>query len=371
MIDVFKPAISQAEIDAVETVLRSGWIGRGPQVAALEQVWAAHIGAPVENVLSTSCATEALFQVMAWIGRQPGAVVMPANSYIGTANAALAAGLSVRLCDVDRLSMNPTVDDILNVLNDEVIAVVIQHYGGVPTDQPIIAELCWQRGILLIEDCACAPASRVRDIPSGSNCDFGIWSFDAMKVLTAGDGGMLYCRDGATAAEIRRQTLLGQDNFSGQQSAGARWWEFNVRQPGRRAVMNDIEAAIGLVQFGRLPDLVAWRRELWLAYWLRLRNLTWLNVPPENDPAVLSSYYTFWVQLDRRDALANYLREFGVYTTYRYWPVHRAYGWESRWPNADWAADHTLNLPLHPGLTEYDVARICNLIEEFGRTQDD
>jgi aminotransferase len=368
MIDVFKPAISQIEIDAAEAVLRSGWIGRGPQVAALEQVWAAYIGAPVGNVLTTSCATEALFQVMAQLGRKPGAVIMPANSYIGTANAALAAGLSVRLCDVDLQNMNPTVDDILNVLDEEVVAVVIQHYGGVPTDQPIIAELCWQHGIRLIEDCACAPASRVRDVPSGSNCDFGIWSFDAMKVLTAGDGGMLFCRDGATAAEIRRQTLLGQDNFSGQQSSGARWWEFNVRQPGRRAVMNDIEAAIGLAQFARLPELVAARRALWLDYWLRLRDQTWLNVPPENDPAVLSSYYTFWVQTERRDALASFLRERDIYTTYRYWPVHRAYGWESRWPNADWAADHTLNLPLHPGLTLDDIELICASIAEFGRT---
>lgn len=367
MIDVFKPAIGHAEINAVDAVLRSGWIGRGPRVAEFEQAWAAHIGAPAANVLSTSCATEALFQLMAWIGRKPGAVVMPANSYIGTANAALAAGLSVRLCDVDSGSLNPTVADIRGQLDGEVVAVVIQHYGGVPTDQEWIQALCQERGVLLIEDCACAPASMFYGLPSGSGSDFAIWSFDAMKVLTAGDGGMLYCRDAAAAEQIRRQTLLGQDSFSGREASGARWWEFHVRQPGRRAVMNDIEAAIGLVQLGRLPELVAARQALWLEYWYQLRRFEWLSVPPEIQPGAHSSFYTVWVQLEHRDALASFLRERGIYTTYRYWPVHRAYGWKSRWPNADWAADHTLNLPLHPGLTLDDIGLICASIAEFGR----
>jgi len=368
MLDVFKPAIGQAEIDAAGAVLRSGWIGRGPKVAEFERAWAGHIGAPADKVVSTTCATEALFQLMAWLGRKPGAVVMPANSYIGTANAALAAGLSVRLCDVDRGSLNPTLDDIRGALDGEVVAVVIQHYGGVPTDQEWIEALCQERGIPLIEDCACAPASMFYGLPSGSGSDFSVWSFDAMKVLAAGDGGMLYCRDAAAAEQIRRQTLLGQDSFSGQQSSSARWWEFNVRQPGRRAVMNDIEAAIGLVQLGRLHNLVAARQALHQVYVNRLSGPAWLTLPPEIPAGIRSSYYTFWVQLERRDELAGWLRERGIYTTYRYWPVHRAYGWAVDLPNTDWAAAHTLNLPLYPGLSADDQARVCDAILAFGET---
>lgn len=362
-IEVFRPAIGQEEIDAVAEVMRSGWIGRGPVTERFEAEWAKFIGVPRGNVLSVSCATEALYQVM-WqlagngmFGRG-SEVIVPGIGYIGTAAAVLEAGMAVQLCDVDPRTLNPTLAEYDSRVNKDTIAIVKQHYGG-------FDQAPGQLPVALIEDFACHPMGR----PVG---DFGIWSFDAMKVMSAGDGAMLYCRNPEVAAEIRLATRLGMSSESGQLSGSDRWWEFTAKTPGRRAMMNDIESAIGLVQLRKLYWIVAQRQAFWNQYQAALDGLTWLNRPNDPEPGSRSSYYTYWVQMMKpewRDHLAVYLRERGIYTTFRYWPIHRAYGWSTLdCPGADWAADHTLNLPLHPGLSEADVDFVCDTIREFGET---
>ncbi len=368
-IEVFRPSIGPAEQAAAAGVLASGWIGAGPRVAEFERAFAAHVAVPAENVFALSCATEALFQVFEWIADRCAGneVVLPANAFIGAANAVIAAGLKPVLCDVDARSLNPTVQHVSERLSERAVAVLVQHFGGAPGDQELIADLCRAEGVLLVEDAACAPASQFYGVPSGTAGDFGVWSFDAMKVLTCGDGGLLYCRDAGVAAELRRAARLGTSAASGQANGAERWWEFTASQAGRRAQMNDIAAAIGLAQLGRVQELVGKRQAAWEQYQRQLADLPWLTLPPEPPPGARSSYYTYWVQCEARDALARFLRARGIYTTYRYWPVHRAYGWPADAPNAEWAADHTLLLPLHAELSESDVAYVCEQVREFGR----
>lgn len=377
MIQVFQPTLGPAEQDAAAAVLASGWIGFGPKVLEFERAWAAHIGVPVENVVSVSCATEGLFQVFAVVSEihsrysySSGEVIIPAISFIGIANAVLdTENLGVNLCDVDRHTLNPTVDDIRAAMDKSfpVRAVCIQHYGGVPSDLGPIADLCRERGVLLVEDCACAPLSFYDGQRAGTFGDFAVWSFDAMKIITASDGGMVYCKDAAVAEQIRKATRLGQDNQSGQSSSGPAWWNFTVQTPGRRATMNDLQAAVGLVQLRRLEELVDVRASRWHDYQVRLwghkdvESLGW----PDKKKELSSSFYSYWIQCDRRDELATFLREREIYSTMRYHPISRAYGWTSTTPNAEWAADHTLNLPLHANLTRSNIDYICDTIAEF------
>lgn len=372
MIQVFSPTLGPDEQAAAAAALASGWVGFGPKVREFELAWAAHIGVPADNVVSVSCATEGLYQIFAEIGIQTsrgqlaGDVIMPAISFIGIANAVLDSALCVRLCDVDRHTLNPTVTDIENVLGEHAVAVCIQHYGGVPSDLGPIADLCRQRGVLLVEDCACAPLSFYAGQRAGTFGDFAVWSFDSMKIITsAGEGGMVYCRDAAVADLIRKATRLGQDNLSGQSSGGPRWWEFTVAQPGRKAMMNDVQAAVGLVQLGRLEELVGTRAKLYDVY--AHRQGEWDHLLPDSPstPPCESSFYSYWIQTERRDALARHLRAHDIYTTFRYWPVHRAFNWGGHYPHADWAAAHTLNLPLHGNLTRANVEYICDCIAEF------
>lgn len=370
-IELFRPAIGEEEIEAVAAVMRSGWIGRGPVCDQFEAAFAARLGVTREHVLAVSCATEGLHQIMAWLAAWPAAahkhaVILPSISYIGTAAAVLEAGLAVQLCDVDSRSLNPSAGDFLDVVSPQASAVVFQHYGGFAGGGYELRQMCDLWEVPLIEDFACHPLGR----PAG---DFGVWSFDAMKVMTAADGGMIYCRDAGVAQQLREWTRLGMSSESGKQNQSERWWEFTAVTPGRRSIMNDLQAAIGLVQLDKLEQMVQRRAMLWDAYQAELPNAEWLGKPyePGLGARAESSYYTYWVQLPHtgaRDRLARCLRERGIYTSFRYWPIHRAYGWEADCAGADWAADHTLNLPLHPGLSDGDVAYICESIAEFGKT---
>lgn len=376
--NIFQPSLGQEEVDALAETFKTNWIGRGPKTKAFEKAWADHIGVAPELMQSVSTCTEGLFAAMEVIElREYQNVVMPSISFVGAANAVLTAGGDVKFCDVQYRSLNPSLDHIKEAVDDRTRAVVLLHYGGVPCkDLDDIAYYCSNKGIYLIEDCACAPASTFRGVACGNWGDIGIWSFDAMKIMSTGDGGMIYTADKVHAELLSSLLFFGLNSTSGFTSkAKERWWEFDVVTPGRNAVMNDITSTIGLVQLRKLAGFVEQRKHLYERYSARLQGLDWLLTPPPIPFDAKSSYYLYWVQteVDTRDALAAYLRENGVYVTFRYYPLHRVpmynqerAGAELKGANA--AADSTLCLPLHQALTDDDIDKACDLILTFGRT---
>jgi aminotransferase len=370
MINVFEPAVGVREIEAAGATIISRWIGRGPKVRQLEQVWAGRIGVPVEHVIATTCATEGLFQIFERVlGSGDGErVVMPSNSFVGAANAVQRNGGRPVFCDVDPESMNPTQEHIRKALSINTSAVLIGHYGGVPVaDTPEIAGWLRRSGFILVEDCATAPVSTINGQVVGTFGDFAVWSFDAMKVLSAGDGGLIYARRRMDADWLRSNIYLGTSSESGLSSGSDRWWEFDVSAPGRRAIMNDITAAIALAQISRVEELVGRRRALYTLYGRLLKDAPGLTLPPALPPGNEQSYYTYWVQTPRRDEMAQYLRECGIYTTYRYHALHKTGLYESDrlLPGIEHAQKQTLWLPLHPNLTDEQVGDICRHVWAF------
>jgi aminotransferase len=293
---------------------------------------------------------------------EPGdEVIIPSIHFIGADNAIRACGATPVYCDVDRHTLNPTLEHIKAVCNaDKTQAVILLHYGGVAQELDAIRQWCDEEVVWLIEDAACAQATTYKGYAAGTWGHFGVWSFDAMKVMTCGDGGMIHCGSRAYANQLRRLLYLGTDNTSGLSSDGDRWWEFSVVEPGRRAIMNDVAAGIGLEQLKRLPEFVKRRQEIALAYTIALGDL--VDQPSHSYP-----YYFYWIQTPQRDALARHLREHGIYTTFRYYPLHRVFKTGQTLLGADYAADHTLLLPLHQGLSDDDVSYVIDKVKEFYR----
>ncbi|MFF9011383.1 DegT/DnrJ/EryC1/StrS family aminotransferase [Streptomyces sp. NPDC014870] len=372
MINVFQPTLGEEELAALRDVFAGNWLGHGPRTKAFEEAFAGHLGVRPEQLLFINSATAGLFLSTQLAGLGPGDdVVLPSASFVSAANAIASTGARPVFCDVDPRTLNPSVDDIRQAWTPRTRAVVILHYGGYPGQAREIADLCRERGALLIEDAACAVASRADGQACGTFGDLAVWSFDSMKVLVTGDGGMLYVRDPELAAQARRLAYHGLERPSsfGAAKVSHRWWEMQVREHGQRVLGNDMTAALGLVQLGRLPEFVATRRRHAEQYDRLLADVRGLRLPPKLPEGHETSYYFYWVQVDPalRDRLAAELLELGIYTTFRYPPLHRVPVYRSdhlRLPATDEASEATLLLPLHHGLTSQDVESVATAVRK-------
>ncbi|MET8060277.1 DegT/DnrJ/EryC1/StrS family aminotransferase [Streptomyces microflavus] len=372
MINLFQPQVGAEELDAVAQVFDSNWLGHGPRTKAFESAFADHIGVGADHVIFLNSGTAGLFLALETLDLREGdEVVLPSLSFLAAANAILACGARPVFCDVDARTLNPTLEDVESVLTSRTKAVVVLHYGGYPGDIARIAERCRQTDITLVEDAACSVASTVDGQAVGTFGDLAMWSFDAMKVLVTGDGGMLYVRDPEQAARARRLAYhgLSQPSGFGYAKVSARWWELDVPEIGRRVVGNDLTAAIGTVQLRRLPAFVARRKEIVDLYNHALAGVDGLLLPPDLPHGHTSTHYFYWVQTAPgvRDEVASDLIEAGIYTTFRYAALHKvpAYRSEGReLPQSDQASDRTLCLPLHPGLEDADVRTVAAAVRK-------
>lgn len=358
MINVFEPSTDCQEVQAVTEVLHSHWLGAGPRAAAFKSAWAKHIECDPMHLVTLHNCTAGLFAAVQLFTRLGDTIVVPAIHFIGAANAILRQGRKLALCDVDPLTLNIDVGAIPKAGQ---VAIILNHYGGIPCDVDAIKSMY----MIIIEDAACAPASTYRGRACGTLGDVGLWSFDAMKVLTSGDGGVVWLNIVKDAELLRNTTRLGLADTHGVNRDDERWWEYSVASPGYLSEMNDIAAAIGLAQLHRLPQLLGLRRQVCERYDEGLAGLDWLRLRPRCPDDRTDSFYFYWVQCKERDRLAIYLRQNGVYTTFQYWPLHWAYGLGGSYPNAEQAARETLLLPCHANLTESDVQKVCELIRKF------
>lgn len=376
MINVFQPSLGREELEALSAVFASNWLGKGKSVADFTEAFAAGLGASPDRFLTTTCCTEGLFLAGELFDFGPGdEILAPSISFIAVGNSILSRKSKLVLCDVDPRTLNTTAEHVAARLTPRTKAIFLNHYGGVPCDMDPILELCGSKGVAVIEDSACAVRSFYKGRAAGTLGDMGAWSFDAMKTLCAGDGGMLHFKSPGMLAKAQESLYMGlpASQKSGLDSSGSgkiSWWEIEVNGYGRRAIMNNITGAIALVQLGKLPAFLERRRRIYETYERELAGLDWLTLPPSLPAYVDSSYYFFWIQTRMRDELAKFLYDRGVYTTFRYWPLHKVahFGYHGpALPGSDYASAHTLNIPLHQSLTDADVGKVIDLIRLFGK----
>ena len=373
MINVFQPTLGKEELDRLEQVFASNWIGKGRLVNEFEETYAKHLGSTKDRVLTTNCCSEGLFSSMHLCDIQPGdEVILPTVSFIGAGNAVCANGSKMVLCDVDKRTLNARAEDIEKVITPKTKAILLLHFGGIPCEMDKIMALADAYNLKVIEDCAAGVCSTYKGKALGTFGDMGMWSFDAMKILVCGDGAALHFRDPELRERAEKWLYFGLQTKSGyENSVAQKWWEFDISCFGHRAIMNDVTAAIALEQYKKLPMYMQKRAEVHEFYNENMKDLEWLDLPMPIEKDCTTSYYFYHVQTKngKRDELAKFLRENDIYTTYRYFPLHRVpgYGVTGVFNNADYAADNTLCLPMHQSLSQDDVAKVVDKIHEFGK----
>ena len=375
MINVFQPSLGEEELLRSQDIFPSKCLGKGKISDELQEKCAAHHDVNHEKSCTTNCCSEGLFTSMHMFDIGPGdEVIMPTISFVGAGNAVCASGAKLVLCDVDPRTLNARASDIEKKITAKTKAIMIIHYGGVPCEMDEIVALAEKYHLALIEDSACSVSSTYKGKACGTIGDMGMWSFDAMKILVCGDGSMLYFKDPDLKIKAEKWLYFGLESKSGYtNSVDKKWWEYDVSSFGHRAIMNDITAAMAVEQLKKLPSFIERRKHVHTMYDELLCDLEWLDLPNPLPSYCTSSYYFYHIQIKpdgHRDLLAKYLRDNGIYTTFRYFPLHRVnhYQIKESYPNADYAADHTLCLPLHQSLKDEEVRFIAKKIKEYGET---
>ncbi|NPC97947.1 DegT/DnrJ/EryC1/StrS family aminotransferase [Nocardioides sp. zg-DK7169] len=363
------PWLGEEEVAAVAEVLRSGWVAQGPRVAAFEEAFARSQLAVHARAVS-SCTT-ALHLALVVAGVGPGdEVVVPSFSFVATANAVVHAGGRPVFADVDPVTGNLTSESIERVLTPRTRAVVVVDQGGVPVDLDDIRARCDPRGIVVVEDAACGAGSTYRGHPVGAGAEVAAWSFHPRKVLTTGEGGMLTTEHDAWAERARLLREHAMNVSAAERHASVLAPAESYLEVGFNYRMTDLQAAVGLVQLARLPQVVRRRRDLAARYAAALADLPGLR--PVADPSYgESNFQSYWVEVlpehpVDRDGLLVALAEAGVSARRGIMAIHRQPAYASAQagplPVTERLTDHTLILPLFHQLTEGEQDRVVEVL---------
>lgn len=371
-INVMQPWLGDEEVAALAEVVASGWVAQGPRVGAFERAFAHKQQA--DHAVATSSCTTALHLALVVAGVRPGDdVVVPSFSFIATANAVVHAGARPVFADVDRGTGNLTEETVVAALTPTSTAVVVVDQCGVPVDLDPIRAVCDPRGVAVVEDAACAAGSTYRGRPVGAGADVAAWSFHPRKVLTTGEGGMLTTvrADWADRARRLREHAMSHSAADRHQSLVAAPEEYD--EVGFNYRMTDLQAAVGLVQLGRLDEMVQRRRLLAAGYAKAVEDVDGLRAVAD-PPHGTSNFQSFWVEVEDdypldRERLLRALADEGISARRGIMAAHRqpAYAHlDAHLPVTERLSDTTLILPLFHQMTDEQQDRVVTVLRGGG-----
>jgi perosamine synthetase len=362
-----RPEFDAAEARAVADVLASGWVSQGPQVRRFEELFAARVGARF-GVATTSCTT-ALHLALKLAGVGPGdEVICPSYSFIATANAVAYAGAVPAFADVEPDTWNLDPADALRRVTPRTRAVIPVHQVGLAVDLDRFQAFA-DRGIAIVEDAACAIGATYRGRPIGSHGHIACFSFHPRKTISVGEGGMVMTDDERLAEMARRLRSHGATvSDRARHEAGGLVYE-EYRELGYNYRMTDIQAAIGIVQLGKLDALIARRREIARAYDAAFAGSPAIRVPA-TPPYAEHAYQSYGIYLtDRarlgRDDFMRALIAAGISCRRGIPPIHLEplyRGRQASLPITEDIAARSVFLPMFAGLTDADARRSIDAV---------
>jgi len=370
-IPIAKPFLGREEEQAAVSAIRSGWISQGPKVKEFEDRFAEYTGSKYA-VATTSC-TSALHAALAVSGIGPGdEVIVPSLSFIATANSVLHAGATPVFAEIDPETCNVTAGTIESAISAKTKSVMPVHQMGLPVDLDPIMDLCKKRGLLLIEDAACAVGSEYRGKRIGGHGNIACFSFHPRKIITTGEGGMVTTNDPDIAARIKRFRHHGMSISDMERHNTNKVIIETYPDIGYNYRMTDIQAAIGIEQLNRLQFIIEKRRHVAEFYDKELNDFSCVRVP--RVPAyAYHNYQSYWIELldsspISRNVLMQKLLEKGIATRRGIMAIHMEECYQKykvSLPETERITENTILLPLYPSMTEEDPAYVMQSIKEF------
>jgi len=370
------PDTGEEELQALRGPLISGWLTQGPMVESFEKAFALRHG--VKYALATSSCTTALHLILAAMGiGQEDEVIVPAFTWVATANVVLYCGATPVFVDVDRRTFNMDVKQISRKINKRTKAIIAVHLFGLCADMDAIAEA--GGGIPLIEDAACASGGRYKNRSAGSLGTAGAFSFHPRKSITTGEGGMVTTNDEGLARKIDSLRNHGASTSEEQRDQDFRPYalpDFNLL--GFNYRMTDLQGAVGTIQLSKLDRFIEQRKK-WAEYYAKgFADLPWLHTPsvPVGYEHAWQAYVCYVDESKSpmsRNRLMEALYAKGIHTRPGTHAVHGLSLYRTRFgihpddfPVARDCERYTMAIPLHTRMTPEDYEFVVKAIKNLG-----
>jgi dTDP-4-amino-4,6-dideoxygalactose transaminase len=372
-IPISLPFMGQEEWEATKEPIFSGWITQGPKVAEFEKLFAQRH--KVKHAIAVSNCTTALHLALVALEIKKGdEVIVPAFTWVSTANAIMYCGATPVFIDVDTRTFNIDVTQLKNKITSKTKAIIPVHLFGLCANIDEIKIIAPH--LKIVEDGACAAGAGIGDKPAGSLGDIGCFSFHPRKSVTTGEGGMLTTNDDVLAEKLNMLRNHGASISEEQRHKGPKPYilpEFDM--VGYNYRMTDIQGAVGVVQIKKLDTFID-EREKWASYYSKeLSSIPWIRTPfiPEGHKHGWQSYVLFIDETKspvKRNNLMEILQQKGISTRPGTHAVHMLGFYAktfnikpSDFPGAYAANEYSMSIPLHNKMVKEDYEYIVKAFQ--------
>lgn len=370
--------IEEEEINAVVSVLQSGWLTAGPRVKEFEAAFASYTGA--SHALAVNSCTAALHLALAAIGIEAGdEVIVPTMTFAASGEVVLYFGAKPVLVDCLPGSFHMDPDCIERAITPRTRAILPVHFGGYPCDMDRILDIARRYGLKVIEDAAHALPASYKGRPVGTLGDITCFSFYATKTLTTGEGGMATTENAEYAHRMRILSLHGISKDAWKRYSAEGTWRYDILEPGYKYNFTDLQAALGLAQLAKCDSMTASRAAIANRYTEALGALEAFETPFA-PTEVGHAWHLYVIQVNasalriNRDQVIEELKQRGIGTSVHFIPLHLhslyrdQLGYRAgQFPNAEARFEHAISLPIYPGMDQADTDRVVEALGEIAR----
>lgn len=374
-IPISLPVTGEEEWQATREPLINGWLTSGPKVREFEQLFAERH--QVKHALAVTSATTALHLALVALEVGPGdEVIVPAFTWVSTANVVLYCGANVVFADVDPVTFNIDPEDLKKRITSKTKAIIPVHLFGLCANMDAIKAIAGD--IPLVEDGACAAGAAYKGTPAGALGTIGCFSFHPRKSVTTGEGGMITTNDDRLADVMSMLRNHGASISEEQRHHGPRPYilpDFNML--GYNYRMTDLQGAVGVVQIKKLDTFID-EREKWAAWYSeQLKDIPWLHTP-QVGADYKHGWQSFVTFVDEskapcsRNEIMEKLQEQGISTRPGTHAVHMLnyyadkYGIQpSDYPGAQAVNDYSMSIPLHNRMVAEDYHYVVAVLKSL------
>jgi len=371
-IPLFDLNFDEQEETAVLETLRSKWISAGPKTAQLEEEFCRRLSCQYSLALAN--CTVALHMGLLLLGIKEGdEVITPALTFVATVNAIRYVGATPVFCDVNGMhDLTLDANRLESLITNKTKAIVVMHYAGFPCDMEKVMRVAKKYGLMVLEDACHGPLSEYRGKKLGVIGDIGCFSFFSNKNISTGEGGILVTNNPDFYQRGKLLRSHGMTSMSYERSKGHSTG-YDVIELGYNYRIDDIHAAIALVQLAKLQDDLEKREKIRRRYEENLKSVSQITVPFLSNTEFVSNYI-FPILLNdsdaqRRDEVRNRLHQAGIQTSVHYPSVNRFSMYKQfdrgGLENTEYATDNEITLPMYGKLSEDQVDYIAETIDKI------